>query len=188
MSFIHREDEDRACRFFESHSLQPKRYPGKDSKREKKTPDFTVSASNGYFFYCEQKSVLAETGNDGILHSTINNNLTDKIHEAAKKFREVNSKHLVPNVLVWFSYNCQINDQTLRDLLNGRIEITGKQLANLHKFRHGRIRNDLGEIDLHIWLYPWGKPSYIFTIYSQLDTITVTKLCRIFDVKNLTQP
>jgi len=188
MSFINKEDEERAIRFFESHGLQPKRYPGKDSKRLKKTPDFTVSASNGYFFYCEQKSVLAITGNDGILHSTINNNLTDNIHEAAKQFKEVNSKHLVPNVLVWFSHNCQINDQTLRDLLNGRIEFNGKQLANLLKFRHGRIGHDLEEIDLHIWLYPWGEPIYVFTPYFKVDTLTVVKLCRIFDINNVSQP
>jgi len=188
MSFINKEDEYRVFRFFESRGLQPKRYPGKDSRRPEQSPDFTVSDSNEYFFYWEHKSVTAETGNDGILHSRIHNNLTSKIHGAANQFREVNSKHLVPNVLTWFSHNCQINDQTLRDLLNGRIEINGKQLANLHKFRHGRIERDLREIDLHIWLYPWGEPVYVFARYSKLDKITIVKLCRIFDINNLNQP
>jgi len=185
MRFINKQDEYRASRFLESHGLKPNRFPGKDSTRSIKTPDFRVSASNGFFFYCEQKSVLSVTGNDGILHSTINNNLTDNIHDAVKQFREVNSKHLVPNVLLWFSHNCQINDQSLLDLLKGQIEINGKHLANLNKYRHGRIKYDLKEIDLHIWLYSWGDPVYVFTPFLQLDSINYVKLRSIFNIDSV---
>jgi hypothetical protein len=40
--------------------------------------------------------------------------------------------------------------------------LEGKTLADLTKYRK-RIRRDLAHIDLHIWLYPWGEPDYIFT-------------------------
>ncbi|MDT7043076.1 hypothetical protein [Candidatus Nitronereus thalassa] len=180
---MNRQDEDFAIRFLKSHELQPKRYPGKDSKRNQNTPDFRVSDSNGYFFYCELKSVKNDKESDGKLHSTTHNNLTKKIHKAAEQFRSVNSKHLVPNVLVWFSHDCRINDQNLRDLLDGRIKINGKPLKSLHPYRYGRTNQDFKEIDLHIWLYPWGEPVYVFTPCFDFDT--TIKLCRIFDIYNV---
>jgi len=89
-----RDDEDMTERFLMALGLKPERFPGKDSRREGKTPDFKVSAPTGEFFYCEQKNVMTKTGQSGIHHGTKHNSMTENIHNAAKKFRAVNAHRL----------------------------------------------------------------------------------------------
>ncbi|MFA7059895.1 MAG: hypothetical protein WC156_03660 [Pedobacter sp.] len=138
--------------------LEPERFPGEDSTRHQKTPDFKVSSLSGKFFFCEVKSILTKTTERGLLHATVHNSFTKNIANAVEQFDSVNSHRLVPNVLVWVSHNFQINDQNLCELLVGNISIQGRVSVNLKKYRFSkRTSKNLKNIDLHIWLYHDGK-------------------------------
>ncbi len=147
--------------FLLSLGLQVERFSNV-GRHSEKTPDFIVSSPEGLFFYCEVKSLTSEKFNEPLETTTANNRLTSNIHQATKQFKAVNSLHLVPNVLVWKALDPRYNIDKLNDLLKGKMILEGKTLADLTKYRK-RIRKDLTSIDLHIWLYPWGEPDYIFT-------------------------
>jgi hypothetical protein len=151
--------------FLLSRDLQVKRFDNV-GKRGEKTPDFKVTSPEDVFFYCEVKSITSERFNEELKTSTANNRLASNIHQATKQFKAENSLHLVPNVLAWNSLDPRYNISKLHDLLKGEITLEGKTLANLKKYKN-RIHKDLPSIDLHIWLYPWGEPDYIFTPSNQ---------------------
>lgn len=155
-------DERRAACFLRSRGLTTERFPKAAGRGKRKTPDFRVSTRDDVFFFCEVKSVLTKTGPEGILHSTIYNSLTENIHDAVKQFGSVNSTHSVPNVLLWISHNMQINVHTFLDLMKGHISIEDILVADLTKFRDGRMAREANDIDLHIWLESDGTPQFVF--------------------------
>ncbi len=55
-----------------------------------KTPDFRVFKEEEFAFFCEVKSIDADTGLDGLRNDPVFNRLTSDIHEAAKQFNAVN--------------------------------------------------------------------------------------------------
>lgn len=150
-------DEKLAKKFLESHQLSPERF---DKSVAGRTPDFKVSSKSGVLFMCEIKSIEGAI-DKGILHATIFNNLTKKLHKAYKQFDSVNSQHLVPNVLIWVSHDFQINWHTFTNLMRGKIQIEDRLIRNLGKFTNGRIKHEKLEIDMHIWLHKNGDAEFL---------------------------
>lgn len=172
-------DERRVERFLASRDLRAERLPRLHYAEEPKTPDFQISGPNGEFLFCEVKSIFTKTSREGILHRTIHNGLTAKFHEAVAQLRTVNSQHFVPNVLAWVSHNVQINVHTFRDLLRGRILIQDKAIADLTPYRFGRLRVDIPEIDLHIWLESDDTPQWMINPTRPEFTNMLFRLFRI---------
>lgn len=143
-----------------------------------KTPDFKVVSSNGFFFYCEVKSIDIKTSDDGILFSNIYNSITSKIREGYKQFHSVNSQKLVPSVLALVSHNFQVNFNSFENLMRGNYLIDGQEISNFMKYREGRIKNALREIDLFIF-FDHQTPNYFL---NNLDPYFTNKLIRLFDI------
>ena len=175
-----RQDETKVERFLASRHLVAERLPRSIGPEEPEKPDFQVLGRNGELLFCEVKSIFAQTPLEGILHRTICNGLTVKFHKAAAQCRTVNSHHFVPNVLAWVSHNVQINVHTFRDLLRGHIRIDTQIIADLTPYRFGRLRADLPEIDLHVWLEEDDTPHWIIVNSSRPEFVTL--LTRLFGI------
>ena len=175
-----KKDENMAQVFLESCSLIVERYS--KSEKNNDTLDFKVSTSDGGMFLCEVKSIFTKTGERGLLHKTIFNNLSDKVHTAFKQFKSVNSRHLVPNVLIFISHNYQINRHTFSQLINGAIIIDELLVKDLGKYRFGRIKKEIGKIDLYIWLEDQDVAHYFL---NPVDRLFAQKLSGIFNLSEL---
>jgi hypothetical protein len=154
-----------AEKFLLSRGLQVERFDNL-GEHGKKTPDFKVFSPEGLFFYCEVKSVTSKNFDNVLKTTTSTDRLVSDIGHATKQFRAVNSSHLVPNVLVWKSIDPRYNSIKLYDVLSGKVMLEERTLADLTKLRarnRKNIESELKTIDLHIWLYDWGDPDYIFT-------------------------
>jgi hypothetical protein len=155
------EDEERVARLLARAGLEPRRYKISQCNPDKKNPDFEVVGHDTYFL-CEVKSICMGIGDGPVLHSTIFNNLTENIHDAIKQFRAANRIHSVPNVLLWISHNFRVNVRTFLDLACGRILVSTEVVADLSKYRYGRMKVEFTDIDLHIWLESDDTPHFIF--------------------------
>jgi len=173
------EDEKFAERILKTYGFDPVRFSKKE-KQDKQTPDFKVIAYNEFLFYCEVKSIVVDI-NGGIKHDTIQNNITDNIHEAYKQFQSVNSSHFAPNVLIWISHDNQIDILHLYNLFRGSMKIPGISFEkDLRKFCNGRIKDEKYNIDLHLWLYKNGE---ISSLINTVNGMFTDRLCRIFKLK-----
>lgn len=145
-------------------------------KTDHRNPDLTLSTSAGDCLLCEVKSVHLNIVESGLLHSTIFNALTAKIRTAVDQFQSVNSARVVPNVLAWISHRPSVQFSSLVDLSKGYVDVHGFSAADLTKYRFGRVRSAFPEIDLHVWLYPWGNPG----ILVNADSPYADRLIRLF--------
>lgn len=134
--------------FLKSLTLRTTRFP---KNKKEKAPDFKVETQSGFFFFCEVKSIEIETSREGLLYSSINNCITTRVHKAFKQFQSVNANKFVPNVLIFISHNFQINYKSFEDLLRGKLEIEGAEIADFSKYKYGRFKNEIKEIDLVIF-------------------------------------
>ncbi len=92
--------------------------------QESRTPDFKgTSLPDGFFFFCEVKSLETKIGSNGILHTRVFNIFTATIHDAFGQFQAVNSQHIVPNVIAYVTHNFQIDWKSFEDFLQGYIDI-----------------------------------------------------------------
>lgn len=168
-------EEQEVVEFFEFMKLKVERFPGKDSQRKRRTPDFIVTNENGFLFYCEQKTMEFENLMSGMSPKTAQDKLKNSMQRASGQFESVNPSRLVPNVLCWRSKNPQVNYTHLENLLEAKIDAFGS-VVNLESF-HRRARPFFSIIDLHIFMPPWGRPDMIYT---PKDDFFLQRLTRIF--------
>jgi len=118
-------------------------------------PDFEVFYRGGGFFFCEVKSpqLIYDEKSQCYKHSTTFSKIYDLLHKAGKQFLKVNSKHIVPNVLIWTSYHFQLNYSNFIECFKGYIELNGRPIRDFRNSAFNRkVLNDWKVIDMHIWL------------------------------------
>ncbi len=166
--------ERRAADFLKKLGLVVKKRP----EGAEKSPDFDVTASDGFYFLSETKAVVGGE-NEPLLWQELYNAITSDIREAAKQFDSVNSTRLVPNVLILVSEDFRFREQSFIDFLKGEIIIEGKLLADLRRYRLGRVKPAFSRIDLFLLLDKGNTPSLFFV---DNDPRFLVKLRAIFHV------
>jgi hypothetical protein len=142
-------DETLACNFLVYFGLSPTRYSKKET-RTIKTPDFKVGCLNGFFFYCEQKTIDSPNPETATNQDQHQNKLNSHITKAAEQFNTVNKSRIVPNVLIWISKNPRINSDILKNLVEGKLDLFGNVIdLSVHR---NRVYSSLAVIDLHIFV------------------------------------
>lgn len=172
------DDEKLAKYFLETYELEVSLYT-KEMRKSSRTPDFRVTGKDGFHFLCEVKSIYTETTENGILYSTIYNRIIERMEAAYEQFFAVNSRRMVPNILIFISHNFQIHYRTFEDLFKGGFFIGEEEIANFIKYRDGKFKKILPIIDLIILLDENSKPDYFFL--SQDKSIS-ERFIRIFNV------
>jgi hypothetical protein len=151
-----------------------------DSKKNKnKAPDFGVEDKNGFYFYCEVKSVISDD-KEVILHNTRFNKLERKIIDAYKKFLMINKNHFAPNVLYFLSNDLRINYRSLKEYLQGYINIFTDKI-DIRKHRDGKAYDAVRNIDLFIWYTDNDNVQYFF---NRIEDRFAARLQNIFEIDN----
>jgi hypothetical protein len=143
-------DERVTKSFLESYQLVPERFTEQDMlnwggtvEHQVELPDFKVKTPDGGLFYCEVKS-LSKAPNEEDFVSF--NRLSNNIHKACAQFETVNSRHIVPNVLVWVNHEMRRHPDDLIIVLKGFIDMSdGTRVGGVNATRKGvlRIRNTM---------------------------------------------
>lgn len=152
--------EARAARWLESLGHRPVKI--KEGNRKK--PDFHVlaKADDEFFFYLEVKTIEGPGESEGLLFDPLFNRVSNDIRDARKQFENVDPEHNLPRVLLFLAEDFRIHGQTMFDFFSGRIEIEGEILRELKRFRFGRVRDDLREIDLFVMLDRDNTPTFFY--------------------------
>lgn len=151
--------EARAASWLESLGHRPEKIEEDSSKK----PDFRVLAKTGNeVFYVEVKVIEGPGESEGILFDPLFNKISNRIRDAYKQFQGNDPEHNLPRVLLFLADDFRIHGQTMFDFFSGRIEIEGKIIRELKRFRFGRVRNDLGEIDLYVILDLGDTPTFFY--------------------------
>lgn len=143
------EDEKTAFEFLREFGLIIEKYD--KGKYDGKRTDFRVFKSNKLAFYAEVKTFIYDS-NEDLLNNTIFNKISGKIRDANKQFQYVNKSHNVPNVLFLFSNDYRINWSNFQSFLIAKYDY-GAGTLPLNKFRDGRSKEAVRNVDLYIWLY-----------------------------------
>jgi hypothetical protein len=152
--------EARAARWIEALGHRVEKIPEDDSK----TPDFRVWTAKGEAAaLAEVKTIEGPGEGEGLLWGPLFNNISNRIRDARKQFESIDSSHGLPRVLVLVSEDFRIHGQTMIDFFSGRIEVGGEVTRDLKKFRLGRVKGDIGEIDLYVVLDHGDSPTLFFT-------------------------
>lgn len=152
-----------------------------DSKKNKnKSPDFGVEDSQGFYFYCEVKSVISDM-NEAILHVTRLNKIERKIIDAYNKFKIINKNHFAPNVLYFLSSDFRINYKSLEEYLKGYVDIVTEKLDS-RKYRDGNAYDAVRNIDLFIWYTDDNNIQYFF---NRIEDRFVNKFRSIFNIEKI---
>lgn len=173
-----KKDESIVKEHLESFGLSVKKIDSKNSKS--KSPDFGVEGVNGFYFYCEVKSIISDT-NEAILHNTRLNKIERKIIDSYDKFLVVNKNHFVPNVLYFLANDFRIHFKSLEEYFRGYVDVFSAKI-NTRKHRDGKAYDAVRNIDLFIWFTDKNCVQYLF---NRLDDRFVNKFIRIFQIKNL---
>jgi hypothetical protein len=169
-------DEQLVKAFLESFHLRANKFDNKKSLIKK--PDFEVEAKDGFYFFCEVKSLFADN-KEGILHKTFLNKIERKIIQSDDKFEKVNKTHLVPNVICFLSNDFRLNYRSLLSFLSGEIDLVTEKL-DTKMFRDGLAYKAVRNIDLYIWLSSGNEAQYFFNKH---DERFVQKFIHIFKVE-----
>lgn len=142
-------------------SLAPERYTKKERRSGIKTPDYKVYKEQQLQFFCEVKAVVDNCDKE---NDTTPNQITDDIHNAFKKFRDVNKNHSIPNVLAFVNRKMTAGVDYLEDVLTGHWYMdSGKAYPFYVYYSEGRIRNEKSEIDLYLWFEESDKVKFRFS-------------------------
>lgn len=172
------ENELRVREFLESHELIATKIDSKQSIVEK--PDYGVEGKNGFYFFCEVKSLFSDS-NEKQAHSTYLNKFQRKIIKANEQFETVNKHHFVPNVLCFLSDDFRIDYRALGNYLKGEIDLIS-EIVDVQKYRDGNAFSSVRNIDLYVWLYEDLSPHYFFNLR---DERFVYKFQTIFSISNI---
>ena len=170
------DDEQLVKSFLESFNLKANKFDSKKSLIKK--PDFEVKAKDGFYFFCEVKSLFADNS-EGILHKTFLNKIERKIIQSNEKFAKVNKTHLVPNVICFLSNDFRLNYRSLLSFLSGEIDLVTDKL-DTKMFRDGKAFQAVRNIDLFIWLSSGNEAQYFFNKH---DKRFVEKFIHIFKIE-----
>ena len=152
------ESESRAVEFLGKYGLCVQKQPN----REFKTPDFHVDSTAGTYFLAEVKAIQGPGEDRPVIFDTLFNTISSDIHTAAKQIKSVNSKHLVPNVLLLISGDLRINRLSLLDFFRGVIVIEDQVLRRVSQV-NGRVRPDLHVFDLFVIVETCGEGAFFYT-------------------------
>lgn len=174
-------DEDSVAEFLESYKLQVQRLP----ERGTSTPDFVVTSSRGFSFYCEVKGIEGVPLSRPFLYRRANDRLKEDLKRSTAQFRAVNSARLAPNVLTWVSHDQRIvrlDDLVL--LLEGLRITPGMERWAQPGFQRRKLVKYKAEIDLFILIPkrggPGSGPSFLLNANQEWFT---TSLSGIFDLQ-----
>jgi hypothetical protein len=172
-----KDTEEKVKVWLQEFSLVPERYTKEEMRAGLKTSDFKVYKGQQLQFFCEVKAVVdkGDTEND-----TIPNQLTDDIHDAFKKFKDVNVCHAVPNVLAFVNRKITAGVDYLEDVLTGHWYMDNGNVYPFYVYySDGRIKNEKSEIDLYLWLEDGDKVKFRFTDASSTH---FDHLCQLFGI------
>ncbi|MBI1938022.1 MAG: hypothetical protein HYS25_07835 [Ignavibacteriales bacterium] len=177
---ISKNDEATIKEFLESFDLRVEKIDSK--KNINKTPDFGVESSDGFYFYCEVKSIDSDM-NEAILHNTKLNKLERKIINSYEKFVSVNKNHFAPNVLCFLSNDFRINSNSLEEYFRGYIDIATEKL-DTRKHRDGNAFDAVRNIDLFIWFADINNVRYFI---NRIENRFVNKFISLFKIDSITE-
>lgn len=171
-------DENLVSQLLERYNLQVERIPEGGTK----TPDFLVSTSSGFCFYCEVKTIEGKPLSQPFLYKKANDRLKKDLDYASKKFRAVNAARLAPNVLAWVSHDQRIvalDDLIL--LIEGFRITPGVEGWAQPGFQFRKIVEYKTDIDLFTLIAKRGGPSArpSFLVNDNRGDFT-NRLCSIF--------
>lgn len=142
-----------------------------------KVPDFQVTSSNGYCFFAEIKSIRLQGQEAAVLWKSLHNSFGQKIFDATLQFNAVNSQRLVPNVLIFVSDDMRINEHSMHDFFNGKVDMFDEDtVVDVTRQRDGRVKQ-INQIDLFVFISHTGDPSFV---YNNIEQRFVDSLARIF--------
>src|SRR5262245_36675771 len=151
--------EARVAKWIQMLGHRVEKIPEEDSK----TPDFRVLTTGGtQVALAEVKTIEGPGEGEGLLWDPLFNNISKRIRDARKQFESIDSSHCVPRVLVFVSEDFRVHGQTMIDFFTGRIEVGGEVIRELKKFRLGRVKGDISEIDLYVVLDHGDTPTLFF--------------------------
>lgn len=163
----------------------------KKSMNSGKTPDFKILQHDVLIFYCEVKNTKEDEWLSGLLehaepdelagglrNDPVFNRLTKHIHKARKQFVAVNQTEELPNVLSFFNEDEQSGFLDLLAVATGNAYTESGSTLPIYKiFSEGRVKNDLQEIHLVIWL-DTNKPHRF--LFNTINDKHLMYLCSLF--------
>jgi hypothetical protein len=151
--------EARAAKWIQALGHRVEKIPEVDSK----TPDFRFLTVDGIQVALAEIKLIEGPGQgEDLLWSAVFNNISKRIHDARKQFESIDSSHVLPRVLVFVSEDFRVHGQTMLDFFTGHIEVGGKVIRELKTYRLGRVKADIGEIDLYVILDHGDTPTLFF--------------------------
>lgn len=140
--------------YIANHNFSSKRIDVKKLAIGKKAPDFEVNSGGKLFFYCEVKTPELKLNNQTqMFHwTTTVSKLRDLIHKAVKQFKDRDSNHLKPWVLIFTSDHFQLNWSNFTHCLQGAVAYNAQIIKDLSNQRFVvDTQDDIRSIDLFIW-------------------------------------
>lgn len=136
----------------------------KREEGDQPNPDFDVTKGDAFYCLVEVKAIEGPGETEAMLWQSLYNRVSNDIRKAADQFTAVNSKHLVPTVMVLVAEDFRIHAQSFLDFLNGEIRMDAVQLACLRRYRFGRVTTAFPAIDLFILLEKSGTAQFFFNM------------------------
>ncbi len=136
------------------HKYTPERINTSKLPPGKKAPDFLVKANKILKFYCEIKTPDLKLNPKTNLFNwqTTVSKLRDLIHKAAKQFKDEDSLHSIPWVVIFTSCHMQLNWTNLSHCIQGKVGYGKDIIKDLTDQRYIKDTNqDVKNIDLFIW-------------------------------------
>lgn len=140
--------------YLTNHNFGSKRIDVKKLAVGKKAPDFEINSDGKLVFYCEVKTPKLKLNDQTkMFHwTTTASKLRDLIHKAVKQFKDKDTNHLKPWVLIFTSDNFQLNWSNFVHCLQGAVAYNSKIIKDLsnQRFVVG-TQDDIKAVDLFIW-------------------------------------
>lgn len=151
--------EARAAKWIQTLGHRVEKIPEEDSK----TPDFRLLTVDGIQVALVEVKIIAGPGQgENLLWNAVFNNISKRIHDSLKQFESIDASHVLPRILVFVSEDFRVHGQTLLDFFTGQIEVAGEVIHDLKRSRLGRVKGDIGEIDLYVMLGHGDTPTLFF--------------------------
>lgn len=127
-----------------------------------KKPDFRITPSAGASFYVEVKGLEGPGDDQSLESASLFNKISKKIRDAQKQFSCIDPNHDSPRVLLFVADDFRIHRQKLLDFIEGQVEVDGQLMANLARYRFGKVRAEIGDIDAYAILETNGDVFFFY--------------------------
>jgi hypothetical protein len=143
------DDKELSIRFFKSKDIEARHFP---KRIEGKKADFELYLENRLFGYCELKSIV-DYDLFGERPDPTYNKIQNKIHEAAKQLKTVNTGHSVPNIVFFINHTQKVGWQDLWYVLSGQATPPNQptEPIDIRYLNRLKEKGDLEVIDYFIW-------------------------------------